>query len=91
MIAIKEVNIIEFYSGWVEENLLKDMLLGSECSSIGKICLILEAGKKFMQEGPFIIPPVRWLDSFEYNAEFVITCEADEIGEDEIQRLRTIT
>lgn len=53
--------------------------MNSTCSNKGTIKLNLESGKRLKQEGPYILPPIRWLDSFEKNAEFTILCEVDDI------------
>ncbi|WP_375667033.1 hypothetical protein [Bartonella sp. CL26QHWL] len=57
------------------KDLLEQFLLGSTCDSKGELKLTLKAGKQLIQEGPFILPPIRWLDSFEQFAEFKIVCD----------------
>lgn len=77
MYAITNVDFLEYYSNDIPKEILSSYLIGSKCNSKGKIKLTLKPGKEFIQEGPYILPPIRWLDSFEYYAEFVIVCDVD--------------
>lgn len=78
MYTITSVNFLEYYSDNIPKNILNSFLLGSQCDTAGILKLILKPGKDFKQEGPHIIPPVRWLDSFEPSAEFVIECDVSD-------------
>lgn len=75
MCSITNVNFVEYYSNDVPKDILLSFLLGSKCNAKGKLKLTLKPGKHLEQEGPYIIPPIRWLESFEYYAEFVIVCD----------------
>lgn len=47
------------------------------CNFPGTLRLVLKPGRELKQTGPYMIPPIRWLDSFEYYAEFDITCKIE--------------
>lgn len=79
MYVITDVDFLEYYSNNIPKDILSSYLIGSKCNSGGKIRLTLKPGKEFTQEGPYILPPIRWLDSFEYYAEFVISCDVKEV------------
>jgi hypothetical protein len=79
MFAITNVEFIEYYSNIVPQDLLKTLLIGSRCSYQGKLILSLGAGKELKQEGPFLIPPIRWLESFSDSDEFIIECESSQL------------
>lgn len=83
MYKIINVEFIEYYSNKIKPEILKKYLLNSECDYKGSIELILKPGKNLTQKGPYILPPIRWLDGFEPNAEFYIKCEVE--GEEENQ------
>nr|WOF72310.1 putative maintenance protein [Saccharomycopsis fibuligera]WOF72336.1 putative maintenance protein [Saccharomycopsis fibuligera]WOF72350.1 putative maintenance protein [Saccharomycopsis fibuligera] len=74
-VVIKSVSIEEYYSDIPQEIIVK-ALKNKRCNEPGLIELILKPQKQFTQKGPYILPPIRWLDSFEENAEFHIKCEA---------------
>lgn len=79
MFIITNVNFVEYYSNNVPEDILLNYLLGSQCNYKGRLILTLNAFRELHQEGPFIIPPIRWLNSFEEFAEFKIICDVDEV------------
>jgi hypothetical protein len=79
MYKITNVSFVEYYSNNVSKDVIYSYLMNSTCSNKGTIKLNLESGKRLKQEGPYILPPIRWLDSFEKNAEFTILCEVDDI------------
>nr|WOF72288.1 putative maintenance protein [Saccharomycopsis crataegensis] len=72
--SIVNVTFNEYYSD-VPQELIENMLKNAECNLPGKLKLILEPNRKLIQKGPYILPPIRWVDSFEKNAEFDITCD----------------
>lgn len=75
MYRIISVNFVEFYSEIVSQEDLNKYLINSNCNSPGQLVLTLEPGRNLIQKGPYILPPIRWLNSFEYNAEFKIICD----------------
>nr|CAC08228.1 hypothetical protein [Schwanniomyces etchellsii] len=75
MPKVVSVRFNEYYSNFISKELLESFLLDSTCDSPGILKLKLKPGYNLEQEGPYLLPPIRWLDSFEYNAEFDITCD----------------
>lgn len=78
MYKIDNVSIIEYYSQDISPDILENFLIGSTCNYKGKLELILKPGRELIQRGPYILPPIRWLEGFEYNAEFHIVCDVNE-------------
>lgn len=75
MHKIISVDFLEYYSDSISEELLESYLVGSTCNCTGTLKLKLGPGRNLVQEGPYLLPPIRWLESFEYYAEFYIICE----------------
>lgn len=50
--------------------------MGAKCNAPGLLTLELKPGHKLIQTGPYILPSIRWIESFEKNAEFTIKCLA---------------
>ena len=76
MTKITEVVFIEYYSYDIPKELVKSLLMGAKCNTPGLLTLELKPGHKLIQTGPYILPPIRWIESFEKNAEFIIKCLA---------------
>nr|WOL75529.1 putative maintenance function [Saccharomycopsis selenospora] len=76
--VITSVDIKE-YCSHIPEHLIVDILKQSKCDNSGVLELILKPGKKLTQKGPYLLPPIRWLGSFEYNAEFYIVCKVEKV------------
>lgn len=74
---ITKVNFEYMNSSFIEENDLLAYLVGAECSWPGILKLELKQNKILKQEGPYICPPIRWLDSFGSADEFRIVCHVE--------------
>lgn len=74
MYKVTDVEFIEYYSDTVPKSLIKNILIGSNCSDKGIITLTLSSGLNLKQDGPYLIPPIRWLESFNDSDEFIIKC-----------------
>jgi hypothetical protein len=74
MFVITEVKFVEYYSNTIPIQIIEDCLIGAECNSAGLLTLKLEPFLKLTQQGPYLIPPIRWLSSFEECDEFTIVC-----------------
>lgn len=70
---------MEYYSDEVPKAILAKEILNKTCNYAGKLTLILKQNRKLSQEGPFIIPPIRWVDSFGISDEFIIECQVVDI------------
>lgn len=79
MYKVTSIEFKEYYSASIPRELLENFIVGSTCDSPGKLELILKPGYNLIQKGPYLLPPIRWLESFEYNAEFVIICDVVEV------------
>ena len=76
VVNIKSVEIKD-YCSHVPKDIISKLLIKSKCDRPGKLELTLKPGKEFIQKGPYIIPPIRWLDTLEKNAEFYIVCKTE--------------
>lgn len=80
---IVKIDFVEYYSELVPKEILHKYLIGSTCNYFGELKLVLKPGRELIVTGPYILPPVRWLTSFEYCAEFIIVCVVKEVDENE--------
>lgn len=79
MYQVERVNYNYYYSNKIPKSLFEEFLVGSECTYEGELKLQLKPGNKFLHYGPYIIPAIRWIDSFENNAEFEVLCDVKQV------------
>jgi hypothetical protein len=72
---IKSVEVVYFYSSSMTKEVLIKELVGSKCTWAGELRIRLKVNRELVQEGPFIVPPIRWLNSFSKVDEFYIICD----------------
>lgn len=63
--------------------MIEEQLIGTECNGVGKLSIDLREGRELIQNGPHLIPPIRWINSFELTAEFKIICLCDKVNDEE--------
>lgn len=66
---------VQYFSDTVTKDLIEELLVGSECDSEGTLYLILQPNRELIQKGPYILPPIRWLESMDKSDEFIIICK----------------
>jgi hypothetical protein len=78
MFLISNVTVVEYYSNTIPKDLIVDLLYGAKCDSAGSLELTLKPNLELIQEGPYLLPPIRWLESFEPCDEFTLICTVSE-------------
>lgn len=79
MYKIDNIKYNYYYSNKIPKQLFEHLLKNSECNTEGQLELMLKSGHQFTHFGPYIIPSVRWIDSFENDAEFNVLCDVVKI------------
>lgn len=72
---IVEVKIIWYESCIIPYTLLLEQLMYKDCDTRGELVLELREGLKLSQKGPYLIPPINWLFSFDKRDTFKLICE----------------
>ena len=72
--TITSVRIVSYCSREISPELLASYLIGLSCTRSGTLTLSLIPGRRIKQKGSIIKPPIRWITSFEENAEFEVVC-----------------
>lgn len=59
--------------------------MDSKCNSSGNLNLVLKPKHKCILTGIFILPPICWLESFDYYAEFEILFKCEMVKDRKVE------